>query len=369
MSADQSLLSLVSLGQDMTMAQRWESLRKRWRMLLRLGAATSGAYAFSTMVLHHEQAFFAPVAAVIVLLAGVGLRQRLMIELILGVALGVLVGELLILVIGRGVWQLALVVVITVIVATFAGFKGVALTQATNSAVLLAAVVPAAGAANPAATRFLDALTGGCCALVMLVLLPRHPTRDLDLQVRPLLSDLRAILESLAQAMRAADAPGAHDALTRARGLQDKVNTALTTAASVREVAAISPMRWRQRGEVERYSSVLTDVDNAIRDARVLARRASTMIRLGEQPGDQLAAAVEGLAKGVAVFQDNLANPGERARAENQLVEAVRIAMAALTEEMTLNRAAVAAQIRSLAADMLYAGGMTRDELDVRLRF
>lgn len=369
MSADRSLLRALSLGPELTLGQRLEKVRKRWRLLLRLGIATSSAYAISTLLLGHEQAFFAPVAAVIVLIAGVGLRQRLLVELIIGVSLGVLVGELLILAIGRGAWQLALVVVATVVVATFAGLKGLALTQATNSAVLLAAVAPAAGAADPAVTRFIDALVGGLCALAMFVLLPRHPTRDLDLEVRPLLSDLRGVLETLATSMRSVDPSLAYESLTRARGLQDQVNSALTTAANVREVAAMSPMRWNQRGEVQRYSSVLVDVDNAIRDARVLARRVASMMRLGEVPGEELASAVEGLAKGIGVFQDNLAKPGDRARAENQLVEAVRIAMEALTDEMTLNRAAVAAQIRSLAADVLFAGGMTRDELDVRLSF
>ncbi len=43
--------------------------------------------------------------------------------------------------------------------------------------------------------------------------------------------------------------------------------------------------------------------------------------------------------------------------------------MESLTDQMTLNRAAVVSQIRSLAADLLFAGGMTRDELDVRLNF
>lgn len=363
------MLKSLALAPDLTLRQRLEKVRKRWRLLLRLGVSTSAAYAIATEIFGHEQAFFAPVAAVVVLLAGVGLRQRLLVELILGVSLGVLVGELLIMAIGRGVWQLALIVVITVIAATFAGFKGVALTQATNSGVLLAAVLPVAGATNPAVTRFIDALLGGACALAMILLLPRNPTRDLDLEVRPLLSDLRSILESLARAMRAVDSSGAHAALTRARGLQDKVTTAQTTAANVREVATMSPMRWSQRAEVQRYTSVLDDVDNAIRDARVLARRVSSMMRMGEVPGERLATAVEELAEGVAVFQDNLAQPGERARAENLLVDAVRIAMEALTDEMTINRAAVAAQIRSLAADVLYAGGMTRDELDVRLNF
>ena len=369
MSADRSPRRLPTLGPRLTVSARLRVVRKRWRLLLRLAVATSGAFAIATYIFGHEQAFFAPVSAVIVLLAGVGLRQRLLFELIIGVSVGVLVGELLILSIGRGVWQLALVVVLTTIIATFAGLKGVALTQAANSGVLLATVVPVMGASNPALTRFIDAMVGGVCALATIMLLPRNPTRDIDLEVRPLLAELQSILAALAAAMRSGDEALAYDSLARARGLQAQVNGAMNTSANVREVATMSPMRWGQRGEVERYAGVLVDVDNAIRDARVLARRVASMIRLGELPGAELSLAVERLASGVGVFHDTLADPGERVKAQNELVESVRIAMEALTDEMTLNRAAVAAQIRSLAADVLYAGGMTRDELDIRLNF
>ncbi|WP_162598790.1 FUSC family protein [Nocardioides gilvus] len=369
MSADRFRAKLPNVSDRITVVDRLRVVRKRWRLLLRLAGATSASFAIATYIFGHEQAFFAPIAAVIVLLAGVGLRQRMLFELILGVAVGVLVGELLILGIGRGVWQLALIVVITTITASFAGLKGVALTQAANSGVLLATVIPVAGAANPAVTRFIDALVGGLCAVAMILLLPRNPTRDIALEVRPLLVDLQAVLRDVARAMRTSDPALAHASLTRARGLQNQINSAMNTAANVREVAVMSPVRWRQRPEVERYAGVLTDVDNAIRDARVLARRVSTMMRLGEQPGEQLTSAVEQLAHGIGVFQDGLAQPSERAHGEEALIESVRMAMEALTGEMTLNRAAVAAQIRSLAADMLFASGMTRDELDVRLRF
>jgi uncharacterized membrane protein YgaE (UPF0421/DUF939 family) len=362
-------LRIRALVPRMTLAERSRAVARRWRQLVRLAAATAGAFAISTHVLGHQQAFFAPIAAVIVLVAGVGLRQRMVLELVLGVAIGVLVGELLIVAIGRGVWQLALIVVITMAAAVFAGLKGVALTQAANSGVLLASVVPAAGASNPAVTRFLDALVGGLCGLAMVLLLPRHPTRDLTREVRPLLEELERILASLARAMRTGDPVLAEETLTTARGLQGRVDTALNTAANVAEVAAMSPVRWRQRSEVERYAGVLGDIDNAIRDARVLARRVTSMLRLGEDCSELMAASVEALAEGVRVFEVGLDRPDLYDAAQEQLVESVRLAVSALTDQMTLNRAAVAAQVRSLAADMLFASGMTRDELDVRLDF
>ncbi len=353
----------------LTLADRFGELRRRWRTLLRLGLATSAAFAFSTHVLDHQQAFFAPVAAVIVLLAGAGLRGRLLFEVILGVAFGVLVGELLVLLIGRGPWQLALVVVLTTTTSLLAGLRGVALTQATNSAVLLAAVLPVAGAGNPALTRFTDALVGGFCALATILLLPRNAVRDIDHEVRPLLIRLEHVLEGIAAAMRDDSPERAEMALASARGLQGQVNAALTTAGNVAEIASLSPWRWGQRAAVERYAAVLDDIDNAIRDARVLARRTATMLRLGEPAGDQLARAVEVLARGVHLYQGDLAAHEGAQASREELLEAVRLAVTALEGRLTLNSAAVASQIRSLAADVLLASGMTRDELDVSLDF
>lgn len=369
MGSERRTMRLPQVVPRLKLQQRLTAVQRRWRQLARLAGATAGAFAFSTHVLGHEQAFFAPVAAVIVLLAGVGLRQRLLVELILGVATGVLVGELLILLIGRGVWQLALVVVLVVGTAVFMGLKGVALTQAANSGVLLASIVPAAGAANPAITRFTDALVGGAFAVLALIVLPRNAMRDIDRQIRPLLDELQRVLDEVAEALRLGDPAKADDALARARGLQEQVNSAVSTTAAAREATAMSPILVRQRSGVERYVEVLTDIDNAIRDGRVLARRVASMLRMGERSDEAMCAAVERLARGVHAFEAGLTSPEAHAGAQDDLVESVRLAVDALTDRMTLNRAAVAAQIRSLAADILFASGMTRDELDIRLNF
>ena len=62
--------------------------------------------------------FFAPIAAVITLASGVGQRLRRTTELVLGVALGIGIGDALIQLIGSGPWQIGLIVVLAVIVAT-----------------------------------------------------------------------------------------------------------------------------------------------------------------------------------------------------------------------------------------------------------
>ncbi|RLV55819.1 hypothetical protein D9V41_10215 [Aeromicrobium phragmitis] len=352
-----------------TFADRAMTLRHRWRLILRISIATGGAFAVATYILGHQQAFFAPIAAVLALTAGVGMRVRVTFELVLGVAVGVFIGELLILGIGRGAWQIALVAALTAAIATLLGIKGMAMTQAINSGLLLAAVVPLPGASDPALTRFLDALVGGLFGLAMVVLIPRNPVRDIDGDVQRLLRRLGGVLSRVAQALRTDDAALADLALEEARAAQSLVDSVSDTATNVAEVARMSPMRWRQRDDVARYVDSVTDLDNAVRDARVLARRVAAMLRHDESAPAGLDEAIDRLVVAVGIFADDLAQSDEFDEAREELVEASRIAMSSLPEIVTVNTASIAAQIRSLSADLMLASGATRAELDERLDF
>ena len=350
-----------------TFADRVRSLRHQWRFILQVSVATGGAFAFATHVLGHQQAFFAPIAAVLAIMAGPGLRARVTFEIVMGVAVGVLVGELLILGIGRGPWQITLVAALMVVISTLVGIKGMAMTQAINSGVLLAAVVPLPGATDPALTRFLDSLVGGLLGFAMVLLVPRNPVRDIDGDVQKLLRRLGGVLSRIAQALRTDDPSLADLALEEARATQGLIDSVSETASNVAEIARMSPMRWRQRGEVAGYASSCTDLDNAMRDARVLARRVAAMLRHHETAPPGLDDAVDRLVVAVGTFSDDLAQDADFENAREDLVEATRIAMASLPEIITVNTASIVAQIRSLSADLMLASGANRSELDRRL--
>ena len=355
-------------GGDSFQDRLW-TIRRRWRLLLRLSAATGLSYLVATRGLGHEQAFFAPVAAIVTLMAGGGARVRTVVELVIGVAIGVLVGELLILAIGRGAWQMALVVALAVVVGTMLGLTGIALTQAATSSVLLTAVIPFVGSGNPAITRFLDALVGGLVGLAMVLAIPRNPVRDIDREVQSFLTRLSAILKLVASALREGDSSQADRALASARGMQPLVDTMRDTAHNVAEVARISPIRWRQRAHVRLYTDTVIDLDNAVRDARVLARKTSAMLRHHEQVPADMSVAIDALAGAIGIFADDLSEQDDFEEARGELVQAARMASLALAEAVTMNSASIAAQVRSLAADLLYASGYTRDEIDERLDF
>src|ERR1041384_824918 len=81
----------VIRSRDDTFATRLNTLRHRWRLLIRLSVGTGVSYFIASSVFGHRQAFFAPIAAVITLIAsGASRRLRTMVELVAGVAIGVL---------------------------------------------------------------------------------------------------------------------------------------------------------------------------------------------------------------------------------------------------------------------------------------
>lgn len=349
--------------------KRLALLRSRWRLMLRLGLAVSISLMIAVNVFGHEQAFFAPVAAAITVLVGQGVRVHTAFELVLGVAVGVLIGELIVLGIGRGAWQIGVVVALAVCVATLAGLGGMALNQSATSSALLVGVIPVAGAANPAATRFVDALIGGLSGLVMSMLIVRDPVRDIDRDVQRVLRRLSDALATTAMALRLGDVDMADRALRAARAAQPEVESMKETATSVTEVARLSPVRWHRRGLVQTYVATVTDLDNAIRDVRVLARRSSTLLRHGDPVPAKMDEAVDQLSTAMAMFASDLSEHEAFDQTRSHLLSAARTATSAVSGRATINSAAVAAQVRALAADLLMAMGSSQTQIDRLLDF
>src|SRR5262245_28836885 len=90
------------------------------------GIAAGLAWFLAFDVFGHARPFFAPVAAVIVLGAGVGVRWVRALELAVGVCAGVVLGDVVVLVIGVGPVQIAVVVTLAIIAIAMFGGGGVA---------------------------------------------------------------------------------------------------------------------------------------------------------------------------------------------------------------------------------------------------
>ena len=82
--------------------RRLGRLRTRWVFLVQIGVAVFVAWLVASEVLGHATPFFAPVTAILCLGLTYGQRLRRIIEVTVGVAIGVLVGDLIVTVLGAG---------------------------------------------------------------------------------------------------------------------------------------------------------------------------------------------------------------------------------------------------------------------------
>ena len=147
------------------------------------------AWAVAHNALGHARPFFAPIAATIVLGFAPGRRGRRAVEMVIGVAVGIGVGDLLIALIGSGAAQIALVVLLAMAAVLLGGGPLVA-SQAASSAVLVAALP----SSHAIPTRFVDALVGGFVGLVVLAVVPRNPLTMLRRVTGPLFAELAGVL-------------------------------------------------------------------------------------------------------------------------------------------------------------------------------
>ncbi|MFT4010363.1 MAG: FUSC family protein [Nocardioidaceae bacterium] len=89
---------------------RLARLRSKRFLILQCSVAAGVAWLIAADLFGHTAPFFAPVTAVLGLGTSYGQRVRRVGEVTLGVAVGVLIADLLVLWVGSGPWQLALVV-------------------------------------------------------------------------------------------------------------------------------------------------------------------------------------------------------------------------------------------------------------------
>jgi uncharacterized membrane protein YgaE (UPF0421/DUF939 family) len=344
-----------------SMRTRFERLAVAWRSLIQTAAAATIAYLVATEVVGHVRPFFAPIAAIVTLGITVGQRRRRAVELALGVAVGIAVADALVLLTGTGPFALALVVLLAMSTAVFLGSGQIFATQAAVSGVLIAVLQP--GGSGFSGARFVDALVGGGVALIVnSLLLPADPLRLMRRAAEPLLDELAATLEHIAEAVESGDREAAERALLEARDL-DELESDLQEAVSVsRETARFAPVRRRSRGHVDLYADAAAQIDLAIRNVRVLARGVVRGARLEENLPAAVAEAIRDLAEAVSKLREALADSEQAEAVREPALRAAARATLVLEETGNLSVTVVVGQVRSTAVDLLRGSGLTYEE-------
>lgn len=335
--------------------RRLLELRRAGLAIAQAALAAGAAWLVATELLDHPQPFFAPIAAIICLGASQERTKRTL-ELIVGVALGIAVGDLLVAGIGEGTWQMVLVVALAMAAAVLVGGGPLLVTQAGVSAVLVVTLQPPEQVIYY--TRFLDALTGGLLGLLVAIALPLDPLALVRRALRPLLSELSATLDDVAAALERADRAAAEAALARGRGIDGRVAAFHDAVATASETARIAPPRWMAREPLAPYAAAEPQLDLAVRNVRALARGAVRALELGDRVPGELCVALRELAAAVRALQRALGDADATAAAREAALRAAGRATLVLERTSNLSVSVLVGQVRSTAVDLLRALGM-----------
>lgn len=330
---------------------RLARLRDDSRGILQGALAAALAWAFAVHVLGHTRPFFAPLAALIIIGLSHSRRTSRTAELVLGVALGILVADLVVAVIGTGDWQIFLVVALAMALAVLVGSGRTFASQAAVSAMLVVTIQPPG--TGLAGARFLDALVGGAVALLVTVILPAHPVKAVNRAAQQVLDELAEVLTDLAKALRMGDAAAATRALHRARSLDADEQRWREAVDIGYEIVKTAPAYMRNRGELDDYAVAAEQMDLAQRNIRVLARAVIRAVDLGDDVPDQVVQALAHLAEACRGLGDELAGHEGGAEARAHALAAASDATEGLEENASLSTSVIVGQIRSTAVDLL----------------
>lgn len=340
--------------------------RVRTRLLLITQTAVAAGLAWELAKLVQPRPYFAPVAAVIALSASAGEHLRRAVELAFGVAVGILVADVLVSYVGTSAITVAVVVALAMSAALLFGAGQILVNQAAVSAVLLATLGTPPGSSS--FTRFFSALIGAAVAVVVgPVFMRRDPLRHVGREAEKVLDRLADALDEVAVALAEGDPDLAHDALETARSADGEVDAYQDALAQADESLRLRPPQRRDLPKLAVYSEGLQQVDYAIRNTRVLARAAETAAVRGVPAEPELVEAVRLLARAVRALGEDLREPSEDSEARRLARAAAAEATAVLDRRSDLAANLIVAQVRSTAADILRSAGMDTREMRAAL--
>ena len=335
--------------------QRLARLRHRSFYIVQCSSAAAVAWWVATTLLHHQSAFFAPVTVMLSLGMSYGQRLRRVIEVTIGVAIGVLVGDIFVDLFGSGVWQTAVVSMTAMSIAVLFGAGTTLVTQAGVQSIIVTTLVAQPGLAL---SRWLDAVVGGGVALLAATITPASPLRKPRAQAAVVVTELSAILTCTARALRQSDMDLATATLTRARSSEHALDELRDLSAEGIAVVRLSPFRRRHLPGVQAIADLMEPLDRAIRNIRVLVRRASVAVRTGEEVPAPYVDLISSLADVTTEIAEQL---GERRLATGSRAALTTIAQSSSPVEphTSLSAEVIRAQVRSVVVDLLMLTGLT----------
>lgn len=353
-----------------SLESRFLRVRKRLFTIVQVAVAAGLAFWVARSIFDHPAPFFAPITVVIILGLTGGDRIRRALELSLGVTVGVGLGDLLVHYLPGGMWQIPLIVGISLLVASFLSKSPLVSNQVAIGSILIATILPP-GTEGGGPDRMIDAFIGSVIGLATIALLPSSPLTSGRQEVSKLLGIVSSVLDDVAVALDAHGTRDAHEldqALDAVHNSQPDIDNMVSAAKVGREVSNISPLMWGSRRRVRSLERLIPPVENAMRNTRVIARRAMVLSQDGDSVSTRLINIVDELADIAASLSDVFDARTEANEAQDipELVRRLQIIgarsdMGVISDDGVLSEYVILAQARSITADLLEVCGWSRE--------
>ncbi|MGX1751183.1 FUSC family protein [Glutamicibacter protophormiae] len=277
--------------------------------IIRMTLGAVGAYWVADTLLGHTQPIFAATSALISLGFGGATTVRRTAEVALGCTLGVALGDTLMHWLGQGIWQAAVVMSLSLVVARYLDSGPIFSTQlGMQSALVVLLPISVDGPFS----RSLDALTGSVLALLIIILWPSDPRRTPVAALSELFKELSEAMLECSWAIRDDDRRAAFHALIKARATQKHLDQLPGAFKAAQEIAMLSPAGRRHREELARLSDRFNHYDWAARNARVFARRLSSVLSnsaLTPEGSANLAPLLREISEGINALAHSVREP------------------------------------------------------------
>jgi len=257
-------------------------------------------------LLGHSQPFFAPVSAAVSLGASGIMRGQRALQLITGVALGIVIGIGVQAVAGVGPVALGLAVFVSMCLASvigrdFVGAGGMFINQTASSAILVIAL----HRTGTGSERLIDALIGGGVALTMAVLLfPAAPLPLIRDATQAVFAALGEALDHLGEVLAGQTRPDAAWTISISQRIHGRLATLTDAHTTAVRIVGLAPRRWRDRMPVRRSKAHWGELNLLAGTVLSLLRVATAAVRADVAVPSRLREAIGDLAAALNVLAD-----------------------------------------------------------------
>ncbi|HTQ20165.1 FUSC family protein [Mycobacterium sp.] len=230
----------------------FERLRDAGFTILQTAVTAGLAWYIAHDVLHHPQPFFAPVSAAVCLSASNVLRGVRAIQMIVGVALGIVIGVIVQKLLGVGPVPIGVAALFALACAVLLGrgYIGQGLmfvNQTTVSAILVLALFRS----GVSFERIYDALIGGGLALIVAILFfPADPLKLVGSARAGVLQALHGVLCRTADFAAGRKKAPTDWPLSAVDRVHEQLGALIQARTTARQVVKVAPRRWGMRQSV-----------------------------------------------------------------------------------------------------------------------